>query len=64
MNKMGHKSGCLALSMKAISDLLFLAQKDTSDSKLLILGTATFQLVPWLLLSITSTLIVLPFLLF
>lgn len=51
-------------SMKATSDLLFPAQKDNSDSKLLILRTTTFQLVPWLLLSITSALIVLAFLLF
>lgn len=52
------------LGMKAISDLLFSAQKDNSDSKFLILSTTTFQLVPWLLLSITSALIVLAFLLF
>lgn len=49
------------LRMKAMSDLFFLDRKDTSESKLLILSTATFQLNPWLLLSITSALIVLAF---
>lgn len=60
MNKMGHKGVIWhQLSVKALSDLLFPAQKDTYGSKLLILSTVTFLLVPWLLLSITSALTVL-----